>query len=276
MDGVTVTRWRRYGKDRLYVTAEDGTRLGWHDLVTGEVHVERAHAAAVVAAAVAAWSSKGQLIAPKPVAEPDDEDLASREAGAMARTQAQSLKDDAPVRTFLARALGIHSQERAWRIGAQGEEMVAARLATLVRKDPRWRCLHAIPVGTKGSDIDHLVIGPGGVYTLNAKHHPRAKVWVGGDVVMVNGQRLPYVRNSRHEAARASRLLSAACGFDVPVRGVVVLVGTRDVTVKRKPGDIHIVERRRLTRWLRSRNGLLDATALDAVHDAARRAATWR
>lgn len=81
------------------------------------------------------------------------------------------------MRTFLARVLMVHTEERAWRIGADGEEKVGAQLDKLIQRDPRWRAIHAIEVGERGSDIDHLVIGPGGVYSLNAKHHPGAKVW---------------------------------------------------------------------------------------------------
>jgi hypothetical protein len=49
-----------------------------------------------------------------------------------------------------------------------------------------------------------------GVFTINTKAHREAPVWVGGDTVMVNGRKHPYVRNSRHEATRAGRLLTAA------------------------------------------------------------------
>ncbi|MDP9431276.1 MAG: NERD domain-containing protein [Actinomycetota bacterium] len=51
----------------------------------------------------------------------------------------------------------MKTDERAWRIGADGEKAVAARLAEL---GDRWRVLHAVPVGERGSDIDHVVIGP--------------------------------------------------------------------------------------------------------------------
>jgi hypothetical protein len=47
--------------------------------------------------------------------------------------------------------------------------LVAGQLDKLMRRDPRWRCRHSIPVGSNGADIDHLVIGPGGVFTLNTK-----------------------------------------------------------------------------------------------------------
>lgn len=179
------------------------------------------------------------------------------------------------MRTFLARALGVHTEERAWRVGADGEEKVAAQLAKLVAKDPRWRVLHAVPVGENGSDIDHVVIGPGGVFTLNAKHHPGGKVWVAGSTFMVNGQRLPYLRNSRHEAARAGRLLSAAAGLPVTAVGVVVLVGVVDMTVKAAAEGAEIVYRRRLVPWLRRQAETLQPDQVDRIFEAARRSTTW-
>lgn len=180
-------------------------------------------------------------------------DLSSNRAGALVREQALALKQAAPVRAFLQRALGVHSDERSWRIGAVGEEKVAAQLEKLLRKDPRWRILHAVRVGERGSDIDHVVIGPGGVFTINAKHHPGAKIWVGGDTFMVNGQRQPYIRNSRHEAKRAARLLSATCGFPVEVARIVVPVRADDVAVKQAPDGVFVVPRARVARWLRKR-----------------------
>lgn len=206
---------------------------------------------------------------------PGPVDLASRKAGAAAREQAVAARAAAPVRTLFARLLGVHTEERAWRIGADGEEKVGAVLARLARKDPRWRFLHAIPVGTRGSDIDHLTIGPGGVFTLNAKHHPGSKVWAAGSVFMVNGQRRPYLRNSRHEAARAAALLTAVCGFRVPVGGLVVPVGADELVVKKLDDGVHVVNRRRLVRWLRARDEVLSDAAVEAVHEAARWSTTW-
>jgi len=37
---MIVKRWTRYGKDRLYVSTEDGQRVGWLDLPSGESTVE--------------------------------------------------------------------------------------------------------------------------------------------------------------------------------------------------------------------------------------------
>lgn len=183
----------------------------------------------------------------------------------MAREQALALKEAALVRTFLARVFGVRNEDRAWRIGADGKEKVAVRVERLCRKDPRWRFLHAIPVGDNGADIDHLVVGPAGVFTLNAKHHPGAKVWVGGDTLIVNGQRQPYVRNTRHEAARASRLLSAAFGFPVSATGVVVLVGADDIKIKTPPDDVCVIGRFQLVRWLRKQPATLGAARIGTL-----------
>lgn len=68
-----------------------------------------------------------------------------------------------------------------------------------------------------------------------------------GNTLIINGQRQPYLRNSRHEAGRASRLLSAACGFPVVASGVVVPVGADDLTIKSPPVDVHVVSRMALS-----------------------------
>lgn len=203
-------------------------------------------------------------------------DLAANAPGAAAQERATALRDAAPVRTFFARLLNRKTPERAWRVGAHGERLVAAKLARLVRSDPRWRVLHAIRVGEGESDIDHLVLGPGGVFTLNAKHHPDGVVWVAGETFMVNGQRYPYVRNSRHEAARAARLLTAATGVPIGVDGVIVPVRARTVTIKSAPDQVAVVQRQQLTKWLLGHSEVLDHQALAAIWEAARRSTTWR
>lgn len=301
MDGISVNRWRRYGKDRLYVEGPDGLKIGYWDLLDDTAHpTDPADAAlaSTLVTAVDAWrtehlvpavvASAGQSDSqPEPEPQPEPPvaaptidrpwvDLATNRPGAQARERADAAFVAAPVRTTLARMLGVHTDERAWRIGADGEEKVAAQLARLARKDPRWRSLHAVPVGSRGSDIDHVVVGPGGVFTINAKHHPGATVWVGGDTVMIDGARVPYVRNARHEARRAARLLSEATGLEVPVVGVIAVARAGDVVVKAQPADVTLLPRMQLGRWLARHGDVLAPEACEAVFEAARRSTTWR
>lgn len=116
----------------------------------------------------------------------------------------------------------MRTEERDYQVGADGEEMVARRLRAL---DARWHVIHAVPVGCRGADIDHVVVGPPGVFTLNTKHHPRGRVWVGRGSVVVNGRATAYVRATRVERSRVARLLGAACRFRVEVRPVLVVGG---------------------------------------------------
>lgn len=203
-------------------------------------------------------------------------DLADVPAGAEARRRAVAERQaQGLVRHLFARLVDARTEERSWRLGADGEQAVAEQLASL---GPQWRVLHAVPVGDRGSDIDHVVIGPGGVYTVNAKNHPKARVWVGGDTVLVNGRRHPYVRNSRFEARRASRLLAEHVGFPVPVTGLIAVVGARrGFTIKQQPEDgaVVVVTRRGIGRFLRSRPPQLDLRQIDAIHEVARRSHTW-
>jgi hypothetical protein len=138
--------------------------------------------------------------------------------------------------------------------------------------------LHAVPVGKRGSDIDHVIIGPGGVYTLNTKNHPGGRVWVASRAIRVNGHPVPYLRNSRHEGERAEQLLSRAAGFPVPVRPVIVfLTGTMipNVTIKQRPEDVLILDRMDIPGAFKRAKQRLSPEQIATIFDTARRCTTW-
>lgn len=275
MQNFEVTRWRRYGKDRLYVKDSAGRSMGWVDLQNGRRHSEDPHRADELEAAVAGRPELGSVTPALERRGVEGFDLATNRPGHAVLAQAASAREQAPVKTLLARALCVHTDERAWRVGGRGEQKVGRQLAKL---GASWKVLHSIPVGAGDSDIDHLVIGPGGVYTVNAKHHPGKKLWVGGDVVMVNGQRQPYVRNARFEADRAARLLNAGLASPVAVVGLVAIVGAETLTVKTQPEDgrVQVLGRRDLVRWLERRPVTLLPGEVNAVYERARISSTWR
>lgn len=224
-----------------------------------------------------AGSPTGLTTGPPAGAAREWHDLANVRAGAAARERALAEREEQGLaRHLFARLVDARTEERSWRIGADGEEAVAAQLAKL---GAEWRILHAVRVGSRGADIDHVVIGPGGVFTVNAKHHPKASVWVGGETFMVNGRREPYVRASRFEAKRASRLLAEHVGFPVSVTGVVAVVGARrGFTVKGQPADgaVVVVSQRAIGGFLRAQPRRLGLREIDAIHEVARRSTTWQ
>ncbi len=211
---------------------------------------------------------RGELMVP----ESPWRDLAQNRAGEAARRRARQLQGAAPFRTFVQRLLGRHTEERSWRIGADGEEEVGRRLRSL---GAGWRVLHSVPVGPADRDIDHVVIGPPGVFTLNTKHVRQRHVWVAERAFVMHGQRTSYLPSSRAEGERAAELLSAACGFLVTVVPVIVAVAA-NLDVKTQPPDVFVVGRRNLVRWLKSRPPTLGPEGVEAVFERARRDSTWR
>jgi hypothetical protein len=190
-------------------------------------------------------------------------------------TKLLSLQRATPPRSRLARALGrspLTDEARPWYIGALGEVAVGRLLEKL---GPQWHVLHAVPVGKDGSDIDHVVIGPGGVFTINTKHHRGQSVWVADRTFLVAGHKQPYVRNAEHEAQRASKLLTRGADSPVSVTAVVAVVDPKSLTVK-KPADVVVLTANQLVRWLHKRPAVLTAAQVGRFFEVADRPETWQ
>ena len=104
---------------------------------------------------------------------------------------------------------------------------------------PEYTVLHSVPVGRGDSDIDHVVIGPTGVFTINTKYSPGKDVWFAGWGVYVGGRaEKHYIRNLDFEARRASQRLARAVGApQIGVTGLLVFVDPRHMSRKAPPGD---------------------------------------
>jgi hypothetical protein len=182
---------------------------------------------------------------------------------------------DVSPRGAFARAFGrspLSDESRPWYLGALGELDVASRLDSL---GEGWTVLHSVPIGTRGSDIDHVVVGEASVFTINTKFHEDARVWVGSRRLLVNGQAKDHLRNTRYEATRTQKLLSAAAGAEVPVAGVIAIVGAKQITIREQPADVAVLDVARLTRWLKKQKPRLDQAQTDALSALVRDAATW-
>ena len=173
-------------------------------------------------------------------------------------------------RLFGSSPLGPDSQP--WYSGSLGERSVGRSLQQL---GPAWTVVHAVPVGRGTSDIDHVLIGPGGVFTLNTKRHAGQRVWAAGTAFLVGGRKQPHLRNALHEAERASKLLSTVVGRPVEVHGVIVVVDAKSVVVKERHPRVAVLEQHQLVRWLQRRRPSLDREDVEAVSSAAVQASTW-
>ena len=199
------------------------------------------------------------------------DDLSGNVPGASLRRKSSEIQKAFPARVFLAKVLGVHTDERAWRRGAAGEEEVARNLVNL---GPRWRVIHSVPVGSNDTDIDHVVIGPPGVFTLNTKNHLGKRVTVYEHAIYVSGVKQPYLSKSRAEGRRGSRILSSACGFEVVVSPVLVIMAD-ELVLKGSPNEVDVVGRRKVVGWLDRRPTQLWPDRIESIYSVARRRSTW-
>lgn len=276
----------------VYVSASDGTRVGWLDLLTQEQHLEQPALSGEFMIALQPYLPApntplpGEVVTGTPTpsqrpAEDHWEDLALHRPGQLVRAEAEEqlagMKERSKVGTFLARAFDVKTDERAYRVGANGEETVGARLEKLEKHG--WHVVHSIPVGKGDSDIDHLLIGPGGVYTVNTKTHPNKQVWVGQHVIKVNGHNTRYLPIARYEAERARKLLTEAVGWEVHVKAVlVILTGTviPQVTIKQMHEDVAVLDRMDIPRIFKRADKKLAQEQVGELFAHARRSTLWR
>jgi hypothetical protein len=131
----------------------------------------------------------------------------------------------------------------AWRRGAKGERRTARLLDPLERQG--WVVLHDLALPGSRANLDHLVIGPGGVFVVDSKQYrgrlqldPTGRLWHGRYPLA------PVLRAVDFEADRAAQVLVDPGVVVVPIVAVhgaqvpwskVVTQGVPVVAAKRLP-----------------------------------------
>jgi hypothetical protein len=107
----------------------------------------------------------------------------------------------------------------AWRRGAAGERRTARLLGPLERHG--WAVLHDLALPGSRANIDHLVVGPGGVFVIDSKHYrgrlqldPTGRLWHGRYPLA------PTLRAVSFEADQAALVLTDPDVVVVPVMAV--------------------------------------------------------
>ncbi len=151
-------------------------------------------------------------------------------AGAKREYERRKAKDDAAraERSRVWRALNAffypdgRQTTHAWRVGAAGEERVAQALTVLVDEGHGY-ALHDRRIPGRRANIDHLFVGAGGVFVIDAKQYKNAEVTVerqGGlfspatETVKVGGRRRTNLVDGIHEQCEVVRSVLAKAGHE--------------------------------------------------------------
>ncbi len=173
-----------------------------------------------------------------------------------------------PVAALLTTAKRLSSRtERAEYAAAKEEQRINAELDDL---PAGWFVMRPADLGTlvsQDGEIDHVVIGPGGVFTIHLEHQPAAKVWVSEHKVTINGRDSDRMSQARFGARRAGGLLTTLCGFDVTVQSVLILIGAATVQTLSRPAELHVRTQHDLRDWLCMQPRRLNAGTVAAIHE---------
>lgn len=118
--------------------------------------------------------------------------------------------------TVLGNLLRSRQRVTAWRVGAEGEQATARALEGL---PAGWLVLHDRRIPGGHANIDHVVVGPPGVFVIETKRWS-GEVSIDGDTVRVDGRRREVVAQVRREAEAVRQLLGNA-NRPITVRPVI-------------------------------------------------------
>lgn len=268
MELPKVRRYRKGGMDRLYVEDQEGRALGWAETVSGEITIQIPGSEARVAAALEGWASL----------YPED-DIAThppaRHVAGLAGAWQAEIDDLADyIVNLKGQADAARYQRDRYLRGASGEQRIGVELNRL-HKDG-WGILHSIPLYDARADLDHLLIGPGGVWTINSKALDAKTIRVDGDRMVVGRVRVDYIPAARAEAETVTRYLRAA-GCSREVRAAIVLDVPRSTVVdaRERPEGVTLVLLSQAVAWFRKQPRTLSDLEIAETFAVARRRQTW-
>lgn len=268
MELPKVRRYRKGGIDRLYVSAADDEDLGWAETESGEITVQIPGSRARIEAALEAWAAL----------YPAD-DLAKHApgrhtAGLAAAWEAEiAVFSDTIVELEASRDAARHQRDQYLK-GEGGERRVVHELNKLYHHG--WGILHSIPIFDASVDVDHLMIGPGGVWTVNSKSHPEVTMIVDDDKMTIGRVRVDYIPSARREAAMVASILQAR-GVNVEVRASLAfdVPLTSTSRIVKAPLGVELVRIGSLLRFFLELPPVLSQDEINQVFAVARKPETW-
>jgi len=154
----------------------------------------------------------------------------------------------------------------AWRQGAAGERRTARLLDPLERHG--WAVLHDLAIPRSRANLDHLVIGPGGVFVIDSKQYrgrlqldPSGRLWHGRYPLA------PTLQAVSFEADQAAQVLPDPGVAVVPI---VAVHGAQVPWGKVVTDGVPVVSARRLPSLLRGLPAVLGPERVAWLADQAR------
>jgi hypothetical protein len=201
--------------------------------------------------------------------------LRGRIPGQAAMTEVLAAQESAAPRSRFARIIGqspLSAENRNLYRAAIGECLVGDMLDTL---GPRWDVLHVVPIDGGAKDIDHLVIGPPGVFAIVTENYPGQEVRVDGDTLAIGNRFTDDLTAARELGDSAATHLGTAIGTAVQVTALIVVVSPTRLIVQQQPAGVTVIGSKHLVHHFEGLDTALTGADVASISDSAERDTTW-
>ncbi|MGW7329230.1 nuclease-related domain-containing protein [Streptomyces sp. NPDC054840] len=263
MRGLKVLPSGRPGRGRLYVNLPDGQAVAWYDRQANRISVLADCHREAILAVLRPYLSGTVAIGPPPV--PTASDLRR-----LALLPDADLAPNRPGETLLGELehgpTGTRARHRL-RQDLTAQQRMGDSLDALEAEG--WRTLHCVPLPGLGR-IDHLIIGPAGIFCVRTVPSRRQRVVV-GDLLLTVGRTEP--RPDPRWIRRAAAFSTAALA--AKVTPVLAVVDASRVETAPTVRDIRILQPPTATPTLTASPATLEPPEVEALFARARDTTTW-
>jgi len=166
---------------------------------------------------------------------------------------------------FLCAGLALVSGAGTWGIGAEGEETVAQYLNVLGHP---YRVIHDVVLPEIGGNIDHIILGPNGIFVIETKNH-NGFITCNGDYWTQRkvGQRgTPYLgkigcpsKQVKRNAISLRNLIRDRLGINLYVNCAIVFTN-KDAVLSIKSPTVEVLKPNELCEFIKTHNSWSNLT----------------
>ncbi|SPL91556.1 unnamed protein product [[Actinomadura] parvosata subsp. kistnae] len=163
-----------------------------------------------------------------------------------------------------------NSSVPAWRRTSVAERRTEAQLRRLERSG--YRTLHARAIPGSEAQIDHLVVGPTGVYAVDSEKWDRrlpVRVQMGKKLFHGPFDMKPRLTEAKWEASQASELISKSFGREIAVVPSLAIYGPPVPWKVMNIRGVDVYQGDRARKWITKRERALTTAEIDRIYDIA-------
>jgi len=145
----------------------------------------------------------------------------------------------------------------------------------LERLPPEWTVISAVPASHDAPAIEHVVVGPGGLFTLSCAVHTNRAVWVADSILVVDRTTFGHIPEAVSQARRVTDLLGERMLLPATAQPVVAIVDAKRITIRERPEQVLVLDARSLNSTLTNLPTILGAAELQEIRGILNDPASW-